>query len=233
MIKFDREQFENAKTYDLVNVQCNVCGSYVDREKVKIARALRGGTIFTCCKMCQNKSQQKRETRRCECCSKEFSIIPSSKKKYCSSSCAAKQTNIKRQSTRDNRNCIQCGAEFYPATKTTQCCSRECSRLIQAGIVKQRQIELFQKGQLHHAIAIKKVIKHLHGSKCEICGQIDTHNNKPLVLQLDHINGDSDNNLPENVRLLCPNCHSQTDTFCFKNKRNPDSKRSKRYRKQI
>ena len=39
---------------------------------------------------------------------------------------------------------------------------------------------------------------------------------EPIVLALDHINGDNYDNRIENVRLLCPNCHSQTDDFCGK-----------------
>jgi hypothetical protein len=42
-------------------------------------------------------------------------------------------------------------------------------------------------------------------------------NGKVLTLQIDHINGDGCDNRPENLRFLCPNCHSQTDTFCSKN----------------
>ena len=54
--------------------------------------------------------------------------------------------------------------------------------------------------------------------KCAICG-ICEWQNKPLILQLDHINGDNKDNRLENLRLLCPNCHSQTETFCGKNKK--------------
>ena len=53
---------------------------------------------------------------------------------------------------------------------------------------------------------------------CGICGIGKVWNGKPLTLQLDHIDGNNDNNTLENVRLLCPNCHSQTHTFAGKNK---------------
>jgi hypothetical protein len=48
---------------------------------------------------------------------------------------------------------------------------------------------------------------------CSECGQLPEWNGKPLVLQVDHINGDPTDNRPENLRFLCPNCHTQTDTF--------------------
>lgn len=52
---------------------------------------------------------------------------------------------------------------------------------------------------------------------CETCG-ISEWMGKPLVVQLDHIDGNSFNHSLDNLRTLCPNCHSQTDTFCRQKK---------------
>ena len=54
---------------------------------------------------------------------------------------------------------------------------------------------------------------------CAQCGQGPEWDGKPLVLVLDHINGVWNDNRLENLRLLCPNCNSQTSTFCGKNSR--------------
>ena len=51
---------------------------------------------------------------------------------------------------------------------------------------------------------------------CSMCGTGDTWLGRTLVLHVDHVDGDPANNLRENLRLLCPNCHSQTATYCRK-----------------
>lgn len=53
--------------------------------------------------------------------------------------------------------------------------------------------------------------------KCAICGLTEWQG-KPIVLQLDHINGVHDDHRINNLRFLCPNCHSQTETYAGKNK---------------
>lgn len=55
--------------------------------------------------------------------------------------------------------------------------------------------------------------------KCYICGMGPRWNEQFLSLHLDHINGINNDNRIENLRLLCPNCHSQTPTYCGRHKK--------------
>ncbi|MDP9182252.1 MAG: HNH endonuclease [Actinomycetota bacterium] len=51
---------------------------------------------------------------------------------------------------------------------------------------------------------------------CDGCGTDPTWRGEPLILMIDHTNGDYRDNRRENLRFLCPNCHSQTSTWCRK-----------------
>jgi len=63
----------------------------------------------------------------------------------------------------------------------------------------------------------KRLLKEkIFENKCSICG-ITEWQNKPLVCHLDHIDGNPQNHRIENLRMMCPNCHSQTDTYGSKN----------------
>ena len=60
--------------------------------------------------------------------------------------------------------------------------------------------------------ALRRRIKEEQAGKCLGCGITDWMG-KPLILELDHIDGDNKNNIRSNLRMHCPNCHSQTPTW--------------------
>lgn len=62
---------------------------------------------------------------------------------------------------------------------------------------------------------------------CAICGGSPLWNDKPLVLVLDHINGNPRDHRKDNLRLVCPNCNSQLDTFAGRNARRSPPKTPK------
>ncbi|TDC71973.1 HNH endonuclease [Micromonospora sp. KC606] len=57
--------------------------------------------------------------------------------------------------------------------------------------------------------------------RCEGCDVGSTWRGRPLTLHVDHVSGDFLDNRPPNLRLLRPNCHSQTSTYAGRNKRTP------------
>lgn len=73
---------------------------------------------------------------------------------------------------------------------------------------------------MHSGSLKKRLIKEkLLEYKCALCGLNPEWCGQPLTLQLDHVNGVWDDNRLENLRILCPNCHTQTPTYGRKNGR--------------
>ena len=78
---------------------------------------------------------------------------------------------------------------------------------------------VFVENGMHGNSVINRIIKDydiIPYDKCWMCGLSEWINGK-LTLELDHINGISNDHRIENLRFLCPNCHSQTDTFRGRN----------------
>lgn len=80
---------------------------------------------------------------------------------------------------------------------------------------KQNLLNLFLKNpnRLYSSESLKSYLIQLgRNYRCESCG-ISEWNNKEITLEIDHIDGNRINNYPDNLRFLCPNCHSQTESW--------------------
>lgn len=98
---------------------------------------------------------------------------------------------------------------------------------VKRGALKPRPLamaieELCVKGvpRGRHNLKLRLVKAGLKDSRCETCG-IDSWNGQPLTLALHHVNGDRHDNRLENLQLLCPNCHAQTDTYAGRRRKGP------------
>ena len=115
-------------------------------------------------------------------------------------------------------SCLNCQKEFTYSPKQKR--GLYCSNACRAEHVKNVYTrERYLTGQMTERATLRRYIVEDHGYKCAICGIADWQGNK-ISLQVDHIDGNPTNNMPSNLRMLCPNCHSQTPHFGSKNKGN-------------
>jgi Zn finger protein HypA/HybF involved in hydrogenase expression len=87
----------------------------------------------------------------------------------------------------------------------------------------------YSRGHLKERIIKNNLIEY----KCNKCRNKGKWINRELVLQLDHINGINNDNRLENLQFLCPNCHSQTETFAGKSLNKIKKIEKKKYKKNI
>lgn len=157
------------------------------------------------------------EPNYCIQCNKSLDYIHRGNK-FCSHSCSAikNNTGTKRGPSKSNNKsiCQECSLAFKNKSNSRgKFCSVACCELAQ----KKRFKQQFEQGILSERSSIKKYIVERDTYKCSECS-IKDWQGKPISLHLDHIDGNPGNNLPNNFRLLCPNCHSQTLSYGSKNK---------------
>ncbi len=115
-------------------------------------------------------------------------------------------------------NCLNCLVEFKysPSQSYGKYCSNKCQGIYRW---QTETLNKIKSGQVTSTVSLRKYLTEVNGCACSECGVGETYNNKPITLQVDHVDGNSDNNAPSNLRLLCPNCHSQTPTWVSRNKK--------------
>lgn len=186
------------------------------------SEAGRLGAIKTVEKYRQIRLQKEKEyAKNPRYCIRCKGIIPFEMKwNFCSRSCHAKYFN---QFRFPKRKCILCDQPI----KTKKFCSKQCFTKYRRRSIQ----ELIKTGKYKKTCSGNSVLKNFliaeRGLRCERC-KMSEWMGKPMPICVHHKDGDASNNLPENMELICLNCHGQTPNFGRKNKR---STRTYRYRK--
>lgn len=145
--------------------------------------------------------------------------------KFCSSGCSARFNNLKnhwrskRGVIRNPSKCLYCSTESK---------SKYCSNRCQQEFKYKQSIANWDVKSPSKA-AVKRWLSETFGYKCSSCNIKDWNGNH-IILELEHKDGNSENNTKENLCLICPNCHSQTSTYKGRNKGNGRHYRKVRYK---
>lgn len=162
------------------------------------------------------------------------------KNKFCSHSCAAKNSNSGRKIEfpkyrRVYTECIkkQCQECFiiYDTKYDGKFCSHRCGSIWHNRQIWENKCKRLEQGENLTSGCCKRYLIDKFGTACRKCGwnEINPVTNK-VPTELEHIDGNSNNNTIENVTILCPNCHALTPTYKALNKGKGRFKRRERYK---
>lgn len=211
-----------------VKVICENCGIEFEKDKGKYNESIKKGWKFFCTKECGHEFRKNGKKVKCHNCGKEIYRNPSEMKKtknnlfYCSQSCAAQCNGHyfpKRKKIKRIKRCVNCGKDISDSRNVKFCSNKnKCKN----EYYYKQYIEKWKNGEEDGAICngdsisayIKKYLFEMNDSRCQKCGwgEVNEYSGK-VPLEAHHIDGNWKNNRPENLELLCPNCHSLTSTY--------------------
>jgi len=169
------------------------------------------------------------EERCCLNCNGKFEVLKTDVKKFCGSSCAASYNNrIYKRKHEVSVKCKNCNKEISNYRGKRKYCVGNC----RGEFEKKQKFELIKNGNISlDSSWYKRYLIEKHGEKCMECGWCERskYSNR-IPIELEHVDGDSENNDLKNLKLLCPNCHSLTPTYKALNKGNGRHKRMERYK---
>lgn len=143
--------------------------------------------------------------------SEKYNISISTVKKY------KKNKRTKNKKIKNNKKCLNCGSIL---NRNNKFCSLNCSS-------EHKHYESYKNFLLNNddycrpnysPKSFKDIFLKEQEFKCDICKMENKWEDKELIFVMDHIDGDASNNKRDNIRLICPNCDSQTITFKSRNK---------------
>jgi 5-methylcytosine-specific restriction endonuclease McrA len=113
-------------------------------------------------------------------------------------------------------NCLACSKEirYNPSQSYGKYCNNKCQQDYQWRNVITPKILL---GEVKRTETLRKYLIENTGYFCVRCKNTGEWQGEKLSLEIDHIDGNRNNNVPSNLRFLCPNCHSLTPTWRSKN----------------
>lgn len=140
-------------------------------------------------------------------------------KKFCNSSCAATYNNSKRKLSEETKLKISKSLKGREV-KFVETENIKNGRLRAGAKRSETALNKLMNDDFDtlSLVTKKKRVRIEQDNKCLRCG-LSEWMNEPLTLEVDHIDGNNKNNSRDNLRALCPNCHSQTDTWRGTNSR--------------
>lgn len=194
-------------------------------EFYKLPHKIKKCKTHACSKECSNILQTKKIKLNCAECRKEIFKIPAEvlDNNFCSRSCSATFHNRGVRRYEGNLpNCLNCNKLLSESRR------KYCSAKCQAEKTKKETWEEIKSGNITNHACIKRHLLEQFGYICNIC-KTETWCGQKVPLVLDHIDGNSENNNLDNLRLVCGNCDMQLPTYKSKNKDNGRAFRRQRY----